>query len=505
MSGLQDGRGSALLACLALILPLSVHAQEAAEPAVAPEEQEATAEAGDAGVSDGDDDAQDEAEDDAQDEGESVEPPPVVPVTSMAPEPPAPLEIAPAEPDDEPDDGESEAKKRETEAVAFDPALAATPRAPGPPDVQSRPVPWVVPNAQIQTWFTAFDQDEDPQADPGGYGDPEHDVGFNIPRARFGIAGGWNVVDFAVRFGSTRPYDSVETAPTTSIQLVDAWGRVNLPSKGGVTRIMVGQVPIAYSRESMMSSNDLVFQERAVSTNWLAPVRDLGASVSHQYKWVSVSAGVYNGGGNLFGDVDPGVQFVGRLDVAAGGDAFRTNDERSTIAFGAGYLYNKEFSLEQHRVNVDLLARYKGLTLFAEGGMAFLSPDDDPTVLPPGVPETTRRMGGLVQLSYYKELPVGAIEPAVRFSYFDDATYLKDNGDVGILHGGMNWREPVPFVDVGAVYIHRMELQGRQTANDSFRIFFGLRYPSRKYRPLDLVHLFRKAGTKPLAPPDGAE
>jgi len=502
MTGSSDGRGPAYLAWLALALSLPVHAQDADSP---PAEAESAPTAEDEGAQPGepaDETGTEEGDDDA------VQTPEVVPVTSMAPEPPAPLEIAEAPDEDEtPDEDEDEdeddpAKRRETEAVAFDPALAATPRVPGPPDVQSRPVPWVVPNAQIQTWFTAFDQDEDPQADPGGYGDPEHDVGFNIPRARFGIAGGWKVVDFAVRFGSTRPYDSVSTAPTTSIQLVDAWGRVSVPSAGGTTRIMVGQVPIAYSRESMMSSNDLVFQERAVSTNWLAPVRDLGASVSHQYKWVSVSAGVYNGGGNLFGDVDPGVQFVGRLDVAAGGDGFRTNDERSTIAFGAGYLYNKEFSLAQHRVNVDLLARYKGLTLFAEGGMAFLSPDDDPTVLPPGVPETTRRMGGLVQLSYYKELPVGAIEPAVRFSYFDDATHLKDNGDVGILHGGMNWREPVPFVDVGAAYIHRMELQGRQTANDSFRIFFGLRYPSRKFRPLDLVNLFRRAGTKPLAAPD---
>lgn len=482
MTRLRSGFGAAPVACLALLLPSFATAQDTsgeAEPPPAPEESPAPA-------------------------------PPAEPVATAPPaEPVAPApsaaETAAAErvaerADD--DARQASGRGQKTDSVAFDPSLANTPQAPGPDDIRPSPVPWVVPNAQIQTWFTAFDQDEDAQADPGGYGDPEHDVGFNIPRVRFGVAGGWKLVDFAVRFGTTRPYDGVEVPPSTSVLLVDAWSRVSIRSKGGLTRFIVGQAPIAYSRESMMSSNDIVFQERAVSTNWLAPVRDIGASASHTYKWVTVNVGVFNGGGNLFGDVDPGVMFVSRLDVAAGGDAFRSNDSRDTIGFGAGYLHNKTFSTAENRVNVDFLGRIKGVTLFVEGGISFINPDDDPTILPPGVPEVTRRLGGLVQLSYFREVGVGAIEPAVRFSYYDDATHLKDNGDVGILHAGLNWREPVPFLDVGALYIHRIELQGRQTDNDSVRLFVGLRYPSRQFAPLDMVKLFRKAGTRPLDAPN---
>ncbi len=470
--------GAAPLACLALLLPAHSLAQDADAPAPAPVDEPVETE-----------ESAVEAEDDA-------------PAPAAAPEAETPAPEAAPAPEPVADDAhDHHHDPEEGHVVAFDPALAATPQAPGAKEKPHQPVPWLTPNAQIQTWFTAWDQDEDVQADPGGYGDPEHDLGFNIPRARLGMSGGWKVVDFAVRFGTTRPYDAVSNDPSTSVQLVDAWARVSAPSKGGVTRFMVGQIPIAYSRESMMSSNDLVFQERAVSTNWLAPVRDLGAALSHNWKWIGVTAGVYNGGGSLFGDDDPGVQFVGRLDITAGGDGFRTNDERDTIAFGVGYLYNKRLTTQEQRVNVDLLGRIKGITLLIEGGMGFVSPDEDPTVLPPDVPETTRRLGGMAQLSYYKETKIGAIEPAVRFSYFDDATHLKDNGDVGILHAGLNWREPLPFVDVGAAYIHREEFQGRSTQNDSVRVFFGLRYPSRRFKPLDLVGLFRKAGTKPLAAP----
>ena len=33
----------------------------------------------------------------------------------------------------------------------------------------ARPVPWLVPNLQIQSWLTVWDQDESAQADAGGY------------------------------------------------------------------------------------------------------------------------------------------------------------------------------------------------------------------------------------------------------------------------------------------------------------------------------------------------
>ena len=82
--------------------------------------------------------------------------------------------------------------------------VVAVPEAESPKEV-NRFVPWVVPYVQLQTWFTAFDQDRDPQADPGGYGDPELDVGFSVPRARIGVRGGWRFAEFNLGIGHSTP------------------------------------------------------------------------------------------------------------------------------------------------------------------------------------------------------------------------------------------------------------------------------------------------------------
>jgi hypothetical protein len=185
-----------------------------------------------------------------------------------------------------------------------------------------------------------------------------------------------------------------------------------------------------------------------------------------------------------------------------GGDTYRTNSRHNAFGIGASYIYNRTFVSTEQRINVDMLGRIMGLSLLVEGTMHLIDPDDDPTILGPDVPEVTQRWGGFAQLSYYRDLPIGAIEPAVRFSYLDDARHLQDNGDVGILHGGVTWREPVPFMDFGAGYIHRMELQGRSVDNDSMRVWVGLKYPSRRFAPVNLVEVFRRLGTKPLMNPD---
>ena len=369
------------------------------------------------------------------------------------------------------------------------------------PQTQARPVPWLMPNAQLQMWFTAFDQDENPQADPGGYGDPEADVGFSIPRARLGFTGGFKWVDFGLRFGTSRPYDAVSPDPAP-VDLIDGWARMRFDTIAGTTSLTFGQHNIPFSREMQMSSNDLVFQERAVSTNWLAPLRDLGATLRHDWRYIGAAVGVYNGGGDLFGDVDPGVQVAARLDLHIGGDTYRTNSTTNAFGIGGGYVYNKTFATTEQRVAVDLLGRIVGLTLFVEGEMNFIDPDEDPTIVVPGVFAPTTRWGGLAQLSWYGDLPIGAIEPAVRFSYFDDNREISDNGDVGILHAGLQWREPVPFMDFGAAYIHRFEFGGREIENNSVRITVGLKYPSRKFAPVDLLSVLRDLGSKPLAAPD---
>jgi hypothetical protein len=364
--------------------------------------------------------------------------------------------------------------------------------------MRPHPVPWLTPNLQLQTWFTAWDQDVSKTADPGGYGDPELDTGFSVPRARLGFDGGYKWVDFRLRVGTSTPFDQLEKIPRP-FDLVDGWVRLRFDTTAGTTSVIVGQHTVAFSREAQMSSSDLSFQERSVSGTYLAPIRDIGATIRHDTKAFGASLGVYNGNGTQFGNADNGVAVAARVETHLGGDTYRTNDSRDAFGFALAYMYNQTPADGTHRFGADLLGRIKGFTLFLEGGANLVDPQDDPVVLPPTVPRRTLRWGGQATVSYYLETRIGAIEPTVRFSYYDDATHLKDNGDVGILHGGFTWREPVPFLDVGAVYIHRFEFGGRDIPNDSVRMFFGLRFPSRKYAPPDLIRIFRELGAKPLA------
>ena len=50
-------------------------------------------------------------------------------------------------------------------------------------------IPAPEPTVLLQTFATLFDQDEQRQADPAGYGDPEADIGFSVQRARVGLVG----------------------------------------------------------------------------------------------------------------------------------------------------------------------------------------------------------------------------------------------------------------------------------------------------------------------------
>jgi hypothetical protein len=345
------------------------------------------------------------------------------------------------------------------------------------------PMPTPTPFIQLQTWFTAYDMDEDPQADPGGYGDPEHDIGFSMPRARLGLYGSWGFVDYSLTLGTSRPYDAV-SPDVPVVDLIDAYATANIPNILGKFQGTVGLTRVPFSREMMMSSAQLVFQERAVSTNWLAPNRDIGITgVQQIQKYVTVSAGVYNGNGNRLGDDDPGVMVAGRAEVHMG-DSYRTNRADSAAGLGLSVIYNDRLATDTLGLNADLLARFRGLSLQVEANRTQITPGDDSTILAPEVPAQTIRWGGFAQLAYFVKTPVGGIEPAVRFAIFDDATHLDDNGDVGALHAGVTWREPLPTIDIGVGYIWRTEFSGRTIANDTVRMWFQFKYPPRrKARP----------------------
>ncbi|MBT3221781.1 MAG: hypothetical protein HN348_22105, partial [Proteobacteria bacterium] len=101
-------------------------------------------------------------------------------------------------------------------------------------------------------------------------------------------------------------------------------------------------------------------------------------------------------------------------------------------------------------------------------------------VVTPAVRATTNRFGGMAQLSYFFPLWEGGIEPAVRIATFDDAAHMKDNGDVSIIHMGVNWRDITPGVDLGAGFVHRMEREGNKAPNDTMRLWAQFNYPVKR-------------------------
>src|SRR6185436_13146066 len=67
----------------------------------------------------------------------------------------------------------------------------------------------------LQVWGTAWDMDEDEQADPATYGDPEDDVGFKLRRVRIGVDGTQGVFDYVVTIGAESRYDVLEPPKDT--------------------------------------------------------------------------------------------------------------------------------------------------------------------------------------------------------------------------------------------------------------------------------------------------
>lgn len=343
---------------------------------------------------------------------------------------------------------------------------------------------------QLQVWTTVMDQDVDPQADPATYGDPEADPGFSIQRARLGIDGfvpmgdgfGKMQVDYALSVGVQAPYDVLST-PDTDVQLVDGFGRWALPTGLGVTSLAFGSQRVPFSREAMMSSAHLVFQERSVSAHWLAPTLAVGAIAGQSFSLgqgedaaqILVRLGAFDGGdGSLFGDGDPGLLVSGRAELILG-DAYRTwsPKQKSAIGLGGAALQDRGIAVRTTSIEGDLLARYKIVTAMAEVITSSLTPVGS-GVVDPALRGDVGRLGLLGQLSVY--LPVkgpSGVEIAGRYSTFDDRTGVEDQGDVGILHAGATWRNLLPRTDVGAAFVHRTETD--EVANDTVRLTVQIR------------------------------
>ncbi len=340
-------------------------------------------------------------------------------------------------------------------------------------------------SGMLQVMGTVVDQDRDPQADPGGYGDPEADPGLAIQRARLGLDGQHDAMSWQLVFGMSQPYDSIAAQQSSSaLGLIDANGSYRFGADAGEgvgLSLTAGLQKVPFSREEMFSAKDLVFLDRGVGSYWLNPTReiglvaDLGTSVG-----LRARAGLFNGNGSADGDDNTGKMFVGRVEWGKG-DAYKTwsASAEDAISVGASVLSDTDLATGTLGVDVDALWRSSRTTVWAQGSLATLQPRNV-DVAPPEVLAGTKRVGATGQLSYF--LPLGpapedtdGVEFAARVSWFDAATGVSDNGDVVVGHLGATWRDVRPGLDLGAGFIHREELGGQSVANDTVRVWAQVR------------------------------
>jgi len=336
------------------------------------------------------------------------------------------------------------------------------------------------PSVLVQGWATVMDQDVDPLLDPAGYGDPEDDVGFKLRRARIGMGGKSDTIRYDLQFGYTSGFDQVRPPTSSSIQLIQ--GDVAYrPIKG--LWVTGGYTVVPVSRDFLIGAGDLVLGERAVGSQWMIPQRDMGVMIDGRLGEGGdgfrgrLRAGAFNGNQRLTGDDNPGKLVSVRAEGMVGpGDTYETWGKVDGFTMGAAgsFWHNANLSTDETAFSGDVIIRVAGLAVLGEFISSTIKPTDS-DISAPGVLEDTPRVGTIAQVGY----SVWRLEPAVRWSSFDDHAELTDNGDVGILEGGVTWHGPKDVVRAGAVYVSRLELSAGEGAtqidNDSARLWFQLR------------------------------
>ncbi len=350
------------------------------------------------------------------------------------------------------------------------PALLAAPAHAGEESILPESQPYLL----LHLWATAYDADRDVTADPAGYGDPEDDLGFKVRRARVGLTGRGEQLRYDLVVGASAPFDALTPSTEDQVELVDAsagWS----PAEGLWVTGGVQKVPI--SREQLMSSQRLTLAERTVAAEWLVPGRDTGLLAEYrtgsQTMQGRLSAGVYNGNGSIDTDDGAGKLVAARAELIIGeANPYRTFGvvDGLTFAIAGDFFRNDDVATDTMGYGADLMLRAGGLAITAEGRLSSLSPDST-DVSAPGVLSDTRRMGGLVQVGY----TIKRLEPAARFSIFDDDMDVEDSGDVGEVLAGMTWNGPSAKVRVGGGYVYRMELGGVDASNNTVRLWWMMK------------------------------
>ena len=326
------------------------------------------------------------------------------------------------------------------------------------------------PYALAQVWTTLYDQDAHPTADASGYGDPEDDVGFKIRRARIGFEDlEGETLTYGVLLGVSSGSDGW-SSHDESVELVDAWAGYRVHELVGAS---LGVQKVPFGREALISSSQLVFQERSVASNHLGADREIGFLLDGGNDLVRVRLGAFNGNGALFGDTDPGMLYAARAEYTGGEGVYETYGvvDGLQLGVGANAFYNAELATSTLAYGGDIIVRVAGLAVLAEAAMSKVSPGDS-TVAQPDVLVDTARLGGHVQVGY----TVKHFEPAVRVELFDDDRSVTDYGDVKLVTAGVTAHMLDDRVRTGGGYVLRLEDADLAYANDTARLWFQLRY-----------------------------
>lgn len=323
------------------------------------------------------------------------------------------------------------------------------------------------PVGLVQVWGTAYDMDEDPVADATGYGDPEDDVGFKIKRFRLGLKGRHEGVDWGVVVGTTAPYDAFDDE-ASELELIDA--HVGYTWNG--VRVAGGLDDVPFSRDRMISSNEQTFQERGMIAEHIAPGRELGATVSGERFGAKITLGVFNSGGDIFGDDNLGKTLLGRVEYTYGdADVYETwgGSKKLTFGVGAGGFLTDDVATSATAFGADAILRVAGLTVLVDAAMAALSPTNT-TLAVPGVWDETTRRGLTGHIGY----GIGAFEPAVKISLYEDSAVGGYNNVLAgvVWHGALDEKRR-DRVRIGAGY--QLRLEDDAIDNDTIRVWAQVR------------------------------
>ena len=327
----------------------------------------------------------------------------------------------------------------------------------------------ITTTALLQTWGTLYDADSDAQADSAGYGDAEADIGISIRRARLGLADTTGPIQFSLEVGMSSPYDGwFNTNGHNNIALVDAnISRVYGDASSGA-RISMGAMKTPFSREALISAADLTFQERGVATAHMATGRDVGVLADYHHKsGLRVRTGLFNGNNDLSGDDNDGLSAISRLEFGTK-DSYTLSGPGRAFGVGISSVYGQDVATNTLGGGADILVRTNNVGLLLEATALTISPGDTSIANADVLTETTR-FGLTGQLSYTIPTKSGGIEFASRYSQYDDATELDDNGDVGIVHSGVTIHNSGHGIKVGMGMVNRLELGGTTISNDTVR------------------------------------